>query len=125
MLRKATIENIVVNCTNLYDYYFVPSGQPNSKITAARVPYFDGDYWSGAVEGVLMNIEQEIRKDQETRKDSQMAMKKLVTNRTLKAMGCKNPSDESTKDILLMQKVKFIKTDLIVFPNVLRLITHS
>lgn len=99
MLRKAEHEKIVVNSTNLHDLYFMPSEQPNCKITAARVPYFDGDYWSGAVEGFLMNIEKEITKD------SQLAMKKLVTNRTLRAMGCKNPSDESTKDILLMQKV--------------------
>ncbi|KAF3443923.1 hypothetical protein FNV43_RR13613 [Rhamnella rubrinervis] len=112
MLRKAANEKIVVNCTNLHDQYFIPSEQSSCKITAARVPYFDGDYWSGAVEGVLMNIEEEISKD------SQLAMKKLVTNRTLKAMGCKNPSDESTKDILLMQKMSqkifHVKEDFMV-----------
>lgn len=99
MLRKAAEEKIVVGLTNMYDEFFVPNGKFNTKVTAARLPYFDGDYWSGAAMDLAKKVEQESGGDYEK------ALKKLVSNRTLKAMGHVNPSKGTAKDILVMQRV--------------------
>lgn len=87
----------MVGVSNLFDCFFVPSGECNSKVTAARLPCFDGDYWSDAAETFIKDIEQESKDD----------CSKKVTKRTLKAMGHKDPIGTS-KDILLMHKVDFL-----------------
>ncbi|KAJ6830790.1 histone acetyltransferase HAC1-like isoform X3 [Iris pallida] len=59
MLRKAAKEKIVAELTNLYDHFFVSNGECKAKVTAARLPYFDGDYWPGAAEDMINQLRQE------------------------------------------------------------------
>ncbi|KAK2996552.1 hypothetical protein RJ639_026644, partial [Escallonia herrerae] len=99
MLKKALRDKVVVDHTNLYDHFFLPTEEGNTKITAARLPYFDGDYWSGAAEDISKKFEQE-REDLEAK-----VVKKTLTKRIIKAMGHSNCSSVATKDILVMQKL--------------------
>ncbi|KAL8193422.1 hypothetical protein R6Q57_026557 [Mikania cordata] len=96
MLKKATEDNVVVDHTNLYNQFFVPGGEGNMKITAARLPYFDGDYWSGAAENIVRKLEVE-----ETAGGLQS---KLPNKRILKAMG-QDKIDIAVMDVLVMQKL--------------------
>ncbi|RHN50395.1 putative histone acetyltransferase [Medicago truncatula] len=59
MLTKATKENVVVDLTNMYDHFFVSTETRYSKVTTARMPYFDGDCWSGAAMDQAVIIEKE------------------------------------------------------------------
>jgi E1A/CREB-binding protein len=99
MLNKATEENIVVDLTNLYDHFFLPTEKSNSKLSASRLPYFDGDYWCSFAMVAATEIEKESRGDYEK------MLKKQVPNRALKSMGHDNPSKDTAKDILVMQRV--------------------
>lgn len=102
MLRKAAKESIVVEVTNFYDHFFVNTGECKAKITAARLPYFDGDYWPGAAEDMInqLRLEEDDRKQQKKGK-----IKKTITKRALKAAGHADLSGNASKDALLMHKV--------------------
>jgi E1A/CREB-binding protein len=103
MLRKATKENIVVELTNLYDHFFVTSGECKARVTAARLPYFDGDYWPGAAEDIIYQIRQE--EDGRKLNNKKGTIKKLITKRALKASGQTDLSGNASKDLLLMHKL--------------------
>uniref|UniRef100_A0A803LKP9 histone acetyltransferase n=1 Tax=Chenopodium quinoa TaxID=63459 RepID=A0A803LKP9_CHEQI len=110
MLKKATEEKIVVNFSNLYEKFFVPTGERKTKVTAARLPYFDGDYWSSVVESMIKKI------DLESGGDPEKQLKKKW--RSVKAFGHSNPSANDVKDVLLMQALGHIissaKEDFII-----------
>ncbi|XP_057951106.1 probable histone acetyltransferase HAC-like 1 [Malania oleifera] len=98
MLRKAGVE-VITNLTNLYDQFFELPGDCNTKVTASRLPLFDGDYWSGVAEDMIRNIEEE------SGEGLQKKVNKLLSERSLKAMGQTNQSNDAAKDILLMDKL--------------------
>ncbi|XP_076915941.1 histone acetyltransferase HAC1-like isoform X1 [Bidens hawaiensis] len=102
MLKKATKENIVVDLTNLYDHFFVQSGECRAKVTASRLPYFDGDYWPGAAEDIIF----ELRQEEDGRKHNRKGpMKRTITKRALKASGQTDLSSNASKDLLLMHRL--------------------
>ena len=102
MLRKANKENIVVEITNMYEHFFVSPGECKAKVTAARLPYFDGDYWPGAAEDIIHQL-QEVEDGKKPVKKG--TFKKSITKRTLKVSGQSDLSGNASKDLLLMQKV--------------------
>ena len=102
MLRKAAKEKVVVECTNFYDHFFAQSGECRAKVTAARLPYFDGDYWPGAAEDLIDQMSQE----EDGKKSNRKVMpKKVISKRALKAVGHLDLSVNASKDLLLMHKV--------------------
>ncbi|KAL2493599.1 Histone acetyltransferase HAC12 [Forsythia ovata] len=101
MLRKASKENIVVDLTNLYDHFFVSTGECKAKVTAARLPYFDGDYWPGAAEDMIYQLQQE----EDGKQYKKGTIKKTITKRALKASGQIDLSGNASKDLLLMHKL--------------------
>jgi E1A/CREB-binding protein len=105
MLRKAAKENIVVDLTNLFDHFFVSSDECKAKVTAARLPYFDGDYWPGAAEDLIYQMRQEEDGKKQNRKGT---TKKTITKRALKASGQSDLFANASKDLLLMHKVIFL-----------------
>ncbi|XP_038714551.1 histone acetyltransferase HAC1-like [Tripterygium wilfordii] len=102
MLRKAGKENIVVDLTNLYDHFFISTGECKAKVTAARLPYFDGDYWPGAAEDLIYQMHQEEDGRKQNKKGT---TKKTITKRALKASGQSDLSGNASKDLLLMHKL--------------------
>ena len=105
MLKKASKEGIVAETINLYDHFFMQTGECRAKVTAARLPYFDGDYWPGAAEDLIFQMSQE----EDGRKGNKKGMlKQKITKRALKASGQTDLSGNASKDLLLMHKVIFL-----------------
>uniref|UniRef100_A0A0E0LFE3 histone acetyltransferase n=1 Tax=Oryza punctata TaxID=4537 RepID=A0A0E0LFE3_ORYPU len=114
MLQKAIKENIVVELTNLYDHFFVTTKECKIKVSAARLPYFDGDYWPGAAEDIINQLQ--LEGDGKLLKKGKV--KKIITKRALKAAGHTDLSGNAPKEAMLMQKLGEIicpiKDDLIM-----------
>ncbi|PKU59864.1 histone acetyltransferase HAC1 [Dendrobium catenatum] len=102
MLRKAAKENIAVGLTNLFDHFFISTGECKAKVTAARLPYFDGDYWPGAAEDMIIQLQQEEDGKKQLKKGK---TKLTITKRALKAAGHTDLGCNASKDALLMQKL--------------------
>ncbi|KAL3511048.1 hypothetical protein ACH5RR_030449 [Cinchona calisaya] len=102
MLRKAAKENIVVDLTNVYDHFFMSTGECKAKVTAARLPYFDGDYWPGAAEDMIYQLQQEEDARKQHKKGN---IEMTITKRPLKASGQTDFSGNASKDLLLMHKL--------------------
>ncbi|KAH9307664.1 hypothetical protein KI387_035575, partial [Taxus chinensis] len=100
MLRKATKEGIVANVTNMFDSFFVSPGERKVKVTAARLPYFDGDYWPGAAEEMIFQFHREEADGRKHPKN-----KKYATKRSLKAAAQAEVASDTSKDTLLMKKL--------------------
>lgn len=103
MLKKASKEDVVVECTNLYDHFFVQPDQCRANVTAARLPYFDGDYWPGAAEDLIRQMSQEDGGTNLNRRG--LTTKKNISKRSLRAIGQLDLSVNASKDRLMMQKV--------------------
>ena len=101
MLSKATREGIVVKVTNMYDYFFICTGETKAKVTAAHLPYFDGDYWPGAAEDMIMQLQEE----ENGRRQQKKGKTKTAAKRSTKAATQTELASNTSKDLQLMQKV--------------------
>lgn len=98
-MRRASKEHIVVGLTNIYDKFFVASKGLDSFVTAAQLPYFDGDYWSGAAMNEIKRIEKDV--EGKCGRNSKLELSK----RALKSMGYIDTSNVNIKDALVMHAV--------------------
>ncbi|XP_020529432.1 probable histone acetyltransferase HAC-like 1 [Amborella trichopoda] len=81
---KATDKDIVVEHTNMYEQFFVRTGEKKAKVTLTSVPYFDGDYFSRRAEYIIANIDKEDgEKRQRVEKDQ---LQKWLRNIQLKLL---------------------------------------
>ncbi|KAI3853814.1 hypothetical protein MKX03_000919 [Papaver bracteatum] len=99
MLSEAENENIAANVTNLYDYFFVPRGE--QKVTATRLPYFDGDYWPLIAEALLKKPVDVVK--------STPSRKARKQKPCFEAAGCSNNSSVEKEDQLMRDLGKEIR----------------
>jgi len=74
------------------------------QVTAARLPYFDGDYWPGAAEDMIVQLQQE---EEDVRKNAlkKGKTKKQPTKRFSKGLAQVELASNASKDTQLMLKV--------------------
>ncbi|XP_020572493.1 histone acetyltransferase HAC1-like [Phalaenopsis equestris] len=108
MIRKASKGKIVMENTNLYDHFFVQTRESIVNITAARLPYFDRDYWPGEAENLIQSYNE---------KRPQKKAKAAI-ERALRAAKRDASSIENEKDVLLMNNlgstIRPMKEDFII-----------
>ncbi|CAH8383079.1 unnamed protein product [Eruca vesicaria subsp. sativa] len=99
LLDKATEQRVVTSVTNLYDRFFVSAEESTCNITAARLPYFEGSFWSDNAEFLTQEIEKESE-------DELQKKVKSLSRRALKGVKSKDDLDvDDAKNILMMQKL--------------------
>ncbi|KAL0731155.1 hypothetical protein Bca4012_027249 [Brassica carinata] len=99
LLDKATKQRVVTNVTDLYNRFFVSAEESTCSTIAARLPYFEGSFWSYNAE----ILTQEIEKDS---KDELQKKVKSLSRRALKGVKSKDDLDvDDAKNILMMQKL--------------------
>ncbi|EOA34631.1 hypothetical protein CARUB_v10022194mg [Capsella rubella] len=103
MLKKAVEQGVVMNITNLHKRFFVQTEESTSNMTAARLPYFEGCFWSNHAECELQKIEKD--------KNNELPrMLKSLTKRKLKCLNYKTTGRcvdvVDVKNILLIQKLE-------------------
>jgi len=65
ILKKGQAEGIISHCTNMYDKYFDGGREHRlEKVSMSSIPYYEGDYWTGEAENLLVKIGKEATKDQ-------------------------------------------------------------
>ncbi|TVU21217.1 hypothetical protein EJB05_30842 [Eragrostis curvula] len=100
MLQKATEEEIVVGLTNIYDHFFITTGECKAKVTATRLPYFDGDYWSRAAEDMIIQLRHE-----HVRNNIKCTTDNVTTKGGLNVTGHTDIIGNTSMDAMLMQKL--------------------
>ncbi|CAA7014927.1 unnamed protein product [Microthlaspi erraticum] len=100
LLDKAAEQRVATNVTNLYDRFFVSTEESSTcNISAARLPYLEGSFWSCNAELLVQEIEREGNKELEKKFKS-------LSRRALKGTKSKDGVDvDDAKNILLIQKL--------------------
>lgn len=101
LLDKAAEQRVATNVTNLYDRFFVSTEESSAcNISAARLPYLEGSFWSCNAELLVQEIEKEGNKELQKKVKS-------LSRRALKGNKSKDGVDvDDAKNILLMQKLE-------------------
>ncbi|MCO5612854.1 hypothetical protein L7F22_067125 [Adiantum nelumboides] len=101
MLSKAANEGVVAEVTNMYDHFFACTGEAKAKVTAARLPYFDGDYWPGAAEDMIMLLQ----KGEDGPRQSKKGKAKGAVKRATKSAAQAELASNASRDLQLMHKL--------------------
>ncbi len=105
MLRRAMEQGVVFSLSNLYDVFFPDPKCPRGNCSSVNLPYFEGDYWPGAAEEILTNINQEL---EDAKKNGGSKKNKAAAVKNKKSKGKQSSvaiSPDADKDEILMQKV--------------------
>lgn len=101
MLDKAVQQRAVANVTNLHERFFAVKEKSTCYMTAARLPYFEGSFWSCKAEELIQEFERED--DNELAKKVKKLSRKKLKGLSYDSNGCVDIDD--AKNVLLMEKV--------------------
>ncbi|KAL1207605.1 Histone acetyltransferase HAC2 [Cardamine amara subsp. amara] len=100
LLDKAVKQDVVVNVTNLHEQFF--AGKDEYTLTASRLPYFEGSFWSSRAELLIYDIESQG--NNELPKMVRSLSRKILKGLSYDSSGCVDIDD--AKNILLMRKLE-------------------
>eukprot|EP00898_Chlorokybus_atmophyticus_P002751 jgi/Chlat1/3477/Chrsp23S03676 len=105
MLHKSREQRVVVQCSNLFDTFFV-GGKDGLPASATELPYFDGDYWPGAAEEMVLQVDEEQKEEAKRKVQKKGKSKKASsTKRSAPKGNVVQVPDDATPDQLLMVKM--------------------